>query len=195
MTKIAHRSAFGVLAGLSILMAGVGAANAATVTIPESFNATPDFQPHLLFPQFAPSLGSLDQVVFSLANPTGAIPILVITFHNSSPTQLNPFIMANDELITSGTDGEPPATLADYTGNGPLGVSIVLRDSNGNNLAGSNTVILSYDFTTSSAFTSSSSATPLPATLPLFATGLGGLGLFGWRRKRKPRASLLLGAA
>ena len=31
-------------------------------------------------------------------------------------------------------------------------------------------------------------ATPLPATLPLFATGLGGLGLLGWRRKRKPQA-------
>jgi hypothetical protein len=30
--------------------------------------------------------------------------------------------------------------------------------------------------------------TPLPATLPLFATGLGGLGLLGWRRKRKARA-------
>jgi hypothetical protein len=27
--------------------------------------------------------------------------------------------------------------------------------------------------------------TPLPAALPLFATGLGGLGLLGWRRKRK----------
>jgi hypothetical protein len=26
---------------------------------------------------------------------------------------------------------------------------------------------------------------PLPATLPLFATGLAGLGLLGWRRKRK----------
>ena len=25
---------------------------------------------------------------------------------------------------------------------------------------------------------------PLPATLPLFATGLGALGLLGWRRKR-----------
>ena len=30
--------------------------------------------------------------------------------------------------------------------------------------------------------------TPLPATLPLFATGLGGLGLLGWRRKRKAQA-------
>jgi hypothetical protein len=27
--------------------------------------------------------------------------------------------------------------------------------------------------------------TPLPAALPLFATGLGATGLFGWRRKRK----------
>jgi hypothetical protein len=34
-------------------------------------------------------------------------------------------------------------------------------------------------------------ATPLPAALPLFATGLGALGLLGWRRKRKARASLL----
>ena len=31
-------------------------------------------------------------------------------------------------------------------------------------------------------------STPLPATLPLFATGLGGLGLLGWRRKRKAQA-------
>ena len=32
------------------------------------------------------------------------------------------------------------------------------------------------------------SATPLPAALPLFAGGLGGLGLLGWRRKRKAQA-------
>jgi hypothetical protein len=31
--------------------------------------------------------------------------------------------------------------------------------------------------------------TPLPAALPLFATGLGGLGLLGWRRKRRARAA------
>jgi len=28
-------------------------------------------------------------------------------------------------------------------------------------------------------------ATPLPAALPLFASGIGALGLFGWRRRRK----------
>ena len=32
--------------------------------------------------------------------------------------------------------------------------------------------------------------TPLPAALPLFATGLGVLGLLGWRRKRKNTAAL-----
>ena len=32
-------------------------------------------------------------------------------------------------------------------------------------------------------------ATPLPAALPLFATGLGALGLLGWRRKRKAAAA------
>jgi hypothetical protein len=31
--------------------------------------------------------------------------------------------------------------------------------------------------------------TPVPAALPLFATGLGGLGLLGWRRKRKAQAA------
>jgi hypothetical protein len=30
--------------------------------------------------------------------------------------------------------------------------------------------------------------TPLPAALPLFATGLGAMGLLGWRRKRKAQA-------
>jgi hypothetical protein len=35
------------------------------------------------------------------------------------------------------------------------------------------------------------SDTPLPAALPLFATGLGALGLLGWRRKRKQAALAL----
>jgi hypothetical protein len=40
------------------------------------------------------------------------------------------------------------------------------------------------------------SATPLPAALPLYATGLAALGLLGWRRKRKSAAlSMGIGAA
>ena len=47
-----------------------------------------------------------------------------------------------------------------------------------------------YIWATSNAFTlftqaTPTSTTPLPAALPLFATGLGALGLLGWRRKRK----------
>jgi hypothetical protein len=38
------------------------------------------------------------------------------------------------------------------------------------------------------ATTLAAAETPLPAALPLFATGLGGLGLLGWRRKRKAQA-------
>ena len=38
------------------------------------------------------------------------------------------------------------------------------------------------------AFTLNGVETPLPATLPLFASGLGVLGLLGWRRKRKAAA-------
>ena len=39
------------------------------------------------------------------------------------------------------------------------------------------------------------SATPLPGALPLFATGLGVMGLFGWRRNRKNGAALAALAA
>jgi hypothetical protein len=40
------------------------------------------------------------------------------------------------------------------------------------------------------AIGATAAATPLPAALPLFATGIGALGLLGWRRKRKARAAI-----
>jgi hypothetical protein len=43
------------------------------------------------------------------------------------------------------------------------------------------------EFTQAADFTAVPT-TPLPAALPLFATGLGALGLLGWRRKRKTQA-------
>jgi hypothetical protein len=48
---------------------------------------------------------------------------------------------------------------------------------------------LQFTSSDSLSFTASVSTTPLPATLPLFATGLGGLSLLGWRRKRKAQAA------
>jgi len=39
------------------------------------------------------------------------------------------------------------------------------------------------------SFTLEIGQTPIPAALPLFATGLGALGLLGWRRKRKAQAA------
>jgi len=39
--------------------------------------------------------------------------------------------------------------------------------------------------TTVADWTVAAAATPLPAALPLFATGLGALGVLGWRRKKK----------
>ncbi len=39
-------------------------------------------------------------------------------------------------------------------------------------------------------FSANVAATPLPAALPLFATGLGAMGLLGWRRKRKNGAAI-----
>jgi hypothetical protein len=47
---------------------------------------------------------------------------------------------------------------------------------------------------TTSTGTFSLTPTPLPAALPLFATGLGALGLLGWRRKRKAAATSLAAA-
>jgi hypothetical protein len=41
----------------------------------------------------------------------------------------------------------------------------------------------------SGRFDVNATVTPLPAAFPLFATGLGALGLFGWRRRRKAVAA------
>jgi hypothetical protein len=54
--------------------------------------------------------------------------------------------------------------------------------STGTNGAGGNVA------TSTISFTSSTGAVPLPAALPLFATGLAALGVLGWRRKRKAAA-------
>ena len=66
-----------------------------------------------------------------------------------------------------------------YTFSG-VGVFAGLTIFNDNDPAGMRFMNFSYN---------SVSDVPLPAALPLFATGLAGLGLLGWRRKRKAQAA------
>jgi hypothetical protein len=55
--------------------------------------------------------------------------------------------------------------------------------------------IVTYDYSTPSVFGSFDLAaapvatTPIPAALPLFASALGGLGFFGWRRRKNAAAA------
>jgi hypothetical protein len=105
----------------------------------------------------------------------------------------------------------PNQVFLDASANGePGGLAFFVSNYTGNNVTTPTTVIVDLFFSTTSMeysavtgntsggccsqqtvgdFTVPVGATPLPAALPLFATGLGGLGLLGWRRKRKARAS------
>ena len=50
-------------------------------------------------------------------------------------------------------------------------------------------VTIEFAATGFKAATGEIAPTPLPAALPLFAGGLGAMGLLGWRRKRKAVAA------
>jgi hypothetical protein len=106
----------------------------------------------------------------------------------------------------------PNGTLLDASSNGdPGGLAFFVSDYIGNNVPTPTTVVVELFFDTTFAayaaltgntgfgccslgtdgdFTVSSlSAVPLPATFPLFATGLGALGLLSWRSKKKAQAA------
>jgi len=103
--------------------------------------------------------------------------------------------------LTSGVGGIAPSTVDDsinatvgfnFPGSSglPAGATtlILVTETLANNFAPGLIGIIDSSTATVAGFEPASSVTPLPATLPLFATGLGALGLLGWRRKRKAAA-------
>jgi hypothetical protein len=93
----------------------------------------------------------------------------------------------SSEYITF--DLYPNVSLIDYPGGIYTNLISILYPTTtaycgGPNCYGTTTYLLQYYIGTGSLTT----GIPEPATLTLFATGLGGIVLFGWRRKRKAAA-------
>ena len=191
-----------VLIGLGMVIGGaeVSEIRAATMTQTATFNLTliggdnaTIFNPS--FSAFNSSLGTLTEVDLSLdstvnlqptTNAKLSAPLFIFEFVGPSAGQ--PAIMAPadfSEVFTSAT------VLAEYMTTPLIELALTTATCEplffcgswiGDNSTGANEtgVTLTYNFTPA--------PTPLPAALPLFATGLGALGLLGWRRKRKAQA-------
>lgn len=95
------------------------------------------------------------------------------------------------EFVLTAPDGSSVTTTDAVSGNGSYGAVLpgtldgtyiwrVLYTGDANNVATIETEAVTLGATPE---------TPLPGTLALFATGIGGLGLLGWRGRRKSRAS------
>ena len=82
-----------------------------------------------------------------------------------------------------------PSTVFSLLALGNPTVSLALQGPGHGVLGDTNFNGAGLDFSTITINTSDAvGATPLPTALPLFAAGLGGLGLLGWRRKKKAAA-------
>lgn len=90
---------------------------------------------------------------------------------------INPSTFLNNELFaTVSIQGVAP------------GLSLIELSGSGQGGCCSGDDFFDFSLDTPAEVTVNSAAVPLPAAFPLFATGLGALGLLGWRRKRKAAA-------
>ena len=189
-----------VLTGLTALIGGaeISSADAATTSQTDSFNfSTVGGSPatiNLPFNGFDTALGMLTGVTLRLSSNVQLPPLTSATtsvelFGNPFPSSPNPVPFNNPTLSTlnfgngftlNGVSGT--ATLADYIG-GSFNAHLTLTGPvfpNGAQWRGGTNEGLTVTFTYNPV--------PLPATLPLFAGGLAGLGFMTWRSRRKQTA-------
>ncbi len=117
----------------------------------------------------------------------------ILTFVLQNTTEVATF----SSNPSQNADGVQHVYSVDYTNPGPFaiagiptGVFVAFEDRLGAPFNAGISIPSDFDYNDDSfVFTNvSSSTTPLPAALPLFASGAGVLGFLGWRRKRKQAA-------
>jgi hypothetical protein len=142
----------------------------------ENFNATPGPGYGLAYTSI--NIGS---ALYSFNTPMNALSILwgspdsynTLSFYGSNDGTGTPLYSVTGSSLLIQTFGHDLVTFLDLDGF----FNSVLLSSTG----------FSFEFANLTV-SDPPTATPLPAALPLFATGLGALGLLGWRRKRKNAA-------
>jgi hypothetical protein len=143
----------------------------------ENFNGTPG-------PGYGLAYTSINtgSALYSFNTPMNALSILwgspdsynTLSFYGSNNGTGTPLFSITGSSLLIQTYGHDLVTFLDLDGF----FNSVLLSSTG----------YSFEFANLTAYDPPSTV-PLPAALPLFATGLGALGLLGWRRKRKAAAA------
>ena len=183
-----------VLTALTMLVGGAEISSAATIFQPQNYGPLqgPDSSTSLSYNLFDPSLGTLSSVTFDFAGQFSETNGVNFTANlDVNATILFAVIGTGNgsvQSVTSSGTASSAAVVAAFTGLGTFPADFHYQSVCGAGIATcgtgwSGSLDITYNFTPSTA-----AETPLPAALPLFATGLGALGLLGWRRKRKAQA-------
>ena len=187
----------GKLSALLLLasISGVEISSAATLTQDLTIGLSgPSSSTTLSGNKFNPSFGTLSTVqivlgsaIFEAVGVDVSAKVSGLDFNPSVSETLSVSPRFFDSVVSGSS---PPNDLSPFIGVGLLPYSLQYSAACG---AGTNFACgtgWSGDLTITYTYTPSPSQVPLPAALPLFATGLGALGLLSWRRKRKAASGL-----